>query len=258
MTTEAAVSKHKRSKAWHQPTNWNTLRPFQPTKPMQIHSIDHSSSLPCLLQLIAQVEATSRFALHVDEHYRLRKQALLKIELIQIDHPTSVILMFQPVCSSTISINIFLLIQALWHTMFVPHKQFYTWNLHARDLSAYLHNLTLASKPMLDSLTIVPLQTPFRKWYNKTFPHAPPCPMFSIAANDSWHCLCSHRPYKSAEHQWTLHRAINCVFDEYIPRATAPPDLAESASLCLAITKLTTVIELDWSVEQLGRYKRFH
>ena len=187
---------------------------------------------------------------------------MIKIELIQLAQPESIVLLFETLHLPVANTESFFVIQKLLETIFLPWKKIYTWNDSEKDLHALVRSKYL-TKTILTNLNIIPLQERFKQWYNKTFKHNEGCNVPSFYKDDSLYCTCSHRPYKNINDKWILHTAINYIFDEFIHRSTetdmaSPYDINYSIIYCLAITKLTTVIELDWTVEQLYQYKKFH
>ena len=83
----------------------------------------------------------------------------------------------------------------------------------------------------------VNIQTQFKFWYNKTFPHEHKCPHYlKYESFDGSSCTYAHRPYKSAANQWSLSKAIAYTFDEQFD------DVLEDIHRCTAVTKLAHVV----------------
>ena len=243
--------------------NWLGLHPFQSIKPLHIYAIHHLTSIESITFLLEQVRTTTTCSIHTEKYYKSRKDNLIKIELIQLEKSISYVLLFQINNLPTINGELFYMIQALLKTLFLPTKKFYTWNVSTKDLNPFVRTRYLTRK-ILKNLNLISLQKPFKQWYNRTYKHGENCCVSSLdSEDDASYCVCPYRPYKLVDHQWALYKAIAYVFDESICTSnrtskTLPNDFIDSASDCLAITKLAMVIELNWTKEQVYQYKKFH
>ena len=119
---------------------------------------------------------------------------------------------------------------------FPSNQKFYTWHMTPSDLNCFVRSQYI-TRDVLYHLNIHCLQEPFRYWYNKTVQHEYTCP-------------------RTAFHpRMTVNQAISYVFNENLcpaNRATHIPrndDIICMVNHCLAITKLSMIIELDWTME---------
>ena len=255
-------NKQSKSQVQRENMNWLGLHPFQPTKSFYIYYIHHLTSINNIMFLIHQAEQTTTFSIHTQGQYRQAKNVLIKIEFIQLEQLQSIVLIFQMLHLSPNNVKSFAMIQLLLKTIFHPWKKIYTWTYNKKDLYTLVRNQYL-TRTMLKDLNIIPLQEPFKQWYNRTFKHHTNCRVpFEYQTDDSC-CTCSYRPYKNSTAKWTINKAVNSIFNEFICHSnrnamTHEYEFIDAIHYCLAITKLTMVIELDWTMEQLNQYNKLH
>ncbi|CAF0800776.1 unnamed protein product [Adineta steineri] len=246
-------------------TNWLGLHPFKPTKPFQIFCLCSSIPTNIIQLLIEEVKMTTTFTLHTSNYNKSTKDAFIFIELIQVGELQSKILLFQINRLLSIHHGLRFDINTLLQNIFLPTNKIYTWNKNKKDLYPLIH-ISFFSKEIFNNLSnLIPLQKPFKQWYNKTFTHDNKCPCSSRFDNDNDYpcCICPYRPCKHIDEQWTLHRAINCVLNEFIPQEIKSiTDHQDTITIythyCLATTKLAMIIELDWKAEQVYQYNKYH
>ena len=105
----------------------------------------------------------------------------------------------------------------------------------------------------LYEIRFVNRQQAFKTWYNTTFRHNDNCgQILHFLEIDGPLCTCSHRPYKSSTDNWSLWMAIAFTFHENINKRN------DDFRQCLAITKLSMVIQENWNHQTVQNYIKEH
>ncbi|CAF1348840.1 unnamed protein product [Rotaria sordida] len=243
--------------------NTLALHRFQSLKPYEICAIHRFTLISHLQLLIQQCDKVTTFSIHTTRANEDGTVRTIQIELIQPEESKSIVLLFEITHLSSSNTTLFMEIQKLLNTIFRQSKRFFIWsNKNRKDLDVFTHDQYLPNK-IFEILNIIELQEPFKQWYIRTFKHDKNCSVPSFYKTDAICCTCPHRPYKNINDKWSLEKAINYVFNEFICESNENDrndlrDIDHSVCYCLAITKLSMIIELDWTIEQLYQYKKFH
>ncbi|CAF1504663.1 unnamed protein product [Rotaria magnacalcarata] len=105
----------------------------------------------------------------------------------------------------------------------------------------------------LQTVRLIDIRQDFKLWYNATFIHSTNCgQIIDFIVIDGPLCSCSHRPYKSSTGTWSLWKAIAYTFDENLYKTNS------NIHECLAITKISKVIEEKWTRQQTLDYINLH
>ncbi|CAF4272728.1 unnamed protein product, partial [Adineta steineri] len=246
-------------------TYWLCSHPFQPTKPFEIYVINRQTKICDIMPLIQRVQETTTFSMIIEHHHGNMKNTTIKIELLQVEQLQSLVLIFRVIHLSTKTKELFSMIQILLRSIFQPRNKLYTWNNDIIDVCALVFTGYL-TKTRVKKINLIPLQDHFKEWYNRTFIHNENCnvpPGSQADNNDHSYCSCAHRPYKKNTAKWTITNALKYVFNENFNISNETSSLVSSknnhtALSCLAITKLSMILELNWTKEQLYQYKKFH
>ncbi|CAF1545288.1 unnamed protein product, partial [Rotaria sordida] len=243
--------------------NTPVLRPFQPLKHYRIAPIHRLISTEYLLYLIAQIDKTKTFSIYTERCDELNTVISIQIELVQTEQKESMVLYFELLHLPDPNTFLFVLIRALINIIFHTSKRILVWSQANKEDLQILVLYAYLSKSTLDETYIIVLQGPFKQWYIKTFKHHKNCNVPSFDLQDASCCICPYRPYKNFNDQWTLEKAIQYVFQEFIYPPNGNPIVYQQINIshvycCLAITKLLMVVELDWTIEHLYQFKKFH
>ena len=65
-------------------------------------------------------------------------------------------------------------------------------------------------------------------------------------------CSCSYWPYKFLQDNWSLHMAVTYTFHEHLSSEN------DHVHECLAITKLSTIIQEKWTRQQIEDWINEH
>ncbi|CAF2084747.1 unnamed protein product [Rotaria magnacalcarata] len=239
------------------------LHPFQPLRGYTIYTINGFTSVNVLISLIDQAKKAMTFSIYTERDYQTSKVTTISIELLQGEHIKSSVLTFDLLNQPDETTCLFSIVKFLLLHIFKPEKRCFIWNNDQQhDLYAFVDTKYLP-KIILESIKIIQLQQPFKDWYNKTFQHQKNCFVRSSYKNDSIYCNCPYRPYKNINDEWSLMKALNHVFNEFFYIMNEDPmdalyNVKYSVICCLIITKLSMVIELNWTKKQLYQFKKFH
>ncbi|CAF4407035.1 unnamed protein product [Rotaria sp. Silwood2] len=239
------------------------LHQFQSVKSYEICSIHRLTLISHVSSLIRETDRTTTFSIHTTRANDDGTVSTIQIELIQAAETKSTVLLFELPHLPASNTPLFKEIQKLLNTIFHQSKKFVIWsNKNRKDLDAFTLYEFLPKK-IFEVSNIIELQESFKQWYNQTFKHDKHCSVPSYYKTDAVCCTCPYRPYKNMNDKWSLEKAINCVFNEFIVQSNQNNrnylrDIHHSVCYCLAITKLSMIIELDWTIEQLYQYKKFH
>ncbi|CAF3720493.1 unnamed protein product [Rotaria sordida] len=257
------ISKSTKEQQQSNCDNLLTIRPFQPLKSFRICPIHHLTSLEHLLPIVELCHSTQKFSIDIERKFETQQLILIKIELVQVEQVESIVLYLEVLNLFLLDTPLFLVVQKLLKNIFLPWKKIIIWsNENKEDLQALVQYKFL-SESILNDTNIMELQAPFKQWYHKTFKHNVNCKVPSSDKEDSCCCTCPYRPYKNMNDKWALYKAINHVFNEFVSKSYGShinylQNIIYSVHRCLAVTKLSNVIELDWTMEQLHQFKKCH
>jgi hypothetical protein len=290
-------------------TELNNYPPLQSLTPYTIHLINHTTTNTTIAYLIEKVMHTQLFTIATETDCLTNKPALIHIECV--GHPSTIILVecwYLP----EPHLRLFKQISRLFLSIFEPTKEIQGWG----DLSIALKpfvRFNLFSMSNIQHTHFSDVQQLFREWYNEIFPHSEGCcpsevPILGLdficlhptdselnlssvtEQYDYLSCICSHRPYKNPNDNWSLHVAMQVTFQEFLDdKCTSSPwglglgfilngyipnylvgeqrsmkiskekeyrrHLIEYAALiCLSITKLSVAIHHQWSKHDLEHH----
>ncbi|CAF4179300.1 unnamed protein product, partial [Rotaria sordida] len=243
--------------------NLLTIRPFQPLKSFRICPIHHLTSFEHLLPIVELCHNTQNFSIDTERKLATQQLIRIKIELVQVEQIESIVLYLEVLNLFLPDTPLFSIVQKLLKNIFLPGKKIFVWSNENKEDLQTLVQYKFLSESILNDTNIMELQAPFKQWYNKTFKHNTNCNVPSSDTEDSCCCTCPYRPYKNMNDKWALQKAINHVFNEFISKSYGShinylQNIIYSIHRCLAITKLSNVIELDWTMEQLHQFKKCH
>lgn len=240
------------------------LETFQPLKSCVVHRIDRLSSIFDLASLITKAKSTRKFSIHTTRATEQGTVTRIVIEFLDIGQVQNTVLLFEVLYlpPSTMALTFFA-IHILLKTIFDLSKKFIVWSDDNRNDLQVFSDYEYIPLSILENINIIELQGPFKQWYNQTFKHLEHCYVAPVYRHDALFCVCAHRPYKNRHDHWSLSKAIEYVFNEYITDTNGnemnyPENINHLIRCCLTITKLTMVVELNWTAEQISQYKRFH
>ncbi|CAF1034015.1 unnamed protein product [Rotaria magnacalcarata] len=243
--------------------NTIVLHPFQPSKSYCFYKMNCLTSAHLIIYLIGVAKKTTRFSIYIERSREQGQVNLIAIELIRIDQLESTILLFELSLQPEQATPLFYLIQLLLMYIFHPKKKCCIWNNdHWKSLQAFVHCAYLTEE-ILERINVLELQNHFKIWYNKRFKHHKNCYVSRWYEEDSSFCTCPYRPYKHVNEKWTIYTAMIYIFNESIDEfhdthIDTQQDIKNSIVNCLAITKLSMIIELNWTLKQLQQHKNFH
>ncbi|CAF1508597.1 unnamed protein product [Rotaria magnacalcarata] len=210
---------------------------FQPLKPYRICPIHRFTSLEHLMYILQHIHKTKAYSIHTERFGQDGPVVLIKIELKQIEELENFVLLFEMLHLPGQHEQSFSTIRILLNAIFLPQHKIFVWNhTTTNDLHALQHQQYLSSA-IFNTMNIIEVQQTFKQWHD--------------------------RRLKQTDQQWTIESAINYLFMESIQRfnqATICPlyQMNYSVCYCLALSKLSMIIELDWTLEQVEQYKKFH
>lgn len=245
--------------------SFRLLKPFQPLKPYYICPIHRLLSVHNLLPLLERIENTRKFSIDTEViDNELKTLNAIKIELLEVEKAESLILYLEILYLPSQATPLFSMLQILIKNIFLPCNKFYVWSKqNKQDLKALVFHQLLSSQTFHD-ITIIELQQSFKQWYNQAFKHNENCKVPSWYTNDSILCTCLYRPFHQLEDEWTLEMAMNYVFHETLINSNrvhiedAYQKINNSVGHVLALTKLSMAVELNWTIEHINKYMRFH
>ncbi len=244
-------------------SNYAYLSPFRPLKNSSIYILNRFTKLDNIASIIECSKSAKVFSIYSERHVQTKQVIFITIEMFSIEHIKSTIINFDLLNTATDALPIFFLFKFLLLMIFQSTNRCFIWddeqqtNLHALVYNKYI------SQAALTSATIIQLQGPFKKWYNKTFQHNDNCMVPTNYIEDSILCRCPHRPYKRLSDKWDLARALFYAFDEFLYTVNATSiqlsrDIQFSAICCMVLSKFSLAIELNWSKEQISQFKKLH
>lgn len=239
------------------------LYPFQSLKPVIIHIMNDYTKLDGIVSLWEQAEQTEAFSIYIKRTDHTNEINSIAIQFLTVQQINSTVITFDLMNRPEHTSYLFTIIKSLLLHIFQPNKRCFIWNVQQNHDLYTLVDYHYISRFILESIQIIQLEPLFKYWYNKTYPHDQHCFVPMKYIDDSICCICPHRPYKNINDEWTLLRALYYTFNEFIctiddHSEKIPSAIQFSASYCSILTKLAMVIELDWTIEQLNQFKKYH
>ncbi len=264
----------------------SALPEFKPLKPYKIYFINRMTPLLIIFSLLEQVKRTVKYSIDSEGDWRPIKPAIIQVEFINNDEKESIVLLFEMVHLPEPSTRRFRFIQKLFAAILKPSNEILMWSNVKKELIDFL-DYHLFSIDLINSINATDMQSEFKDWYNRTFPHHKDCNGFSVGFNNHQYCTCKHRPYKCTNDKWGLQMAIAKTFGEFLDKKFQrsrwstgldrrldpfykPGQLQQQQRHskqqyheklvkyavydCLSVTKLAMVIENNWSQKQLNHY----
>ena len=220
------------------------LADFIPKKSYMVYEIDQTTSMKVLEKLIIEASKTKRFSyIHVNRPGTDKLHWV--IEFIQENSSILVsLLLFPDDPALRMQMN------TLFTIIFAPANTVYTWDL---DRYEQLHftGFDFINEVKDTDQVMVNVQSRFKQWYNRTFPHDDDCrQVLHFIDLDGCLCSCPHRPYKHPFDKWSLQLAVMFTFYEYLETSDGP------VFQSLALTKLASVIEQGCSRDYIEAFSR--
>lgn len=223
---------------------------FQIVKPFHCHLIDNETSIEVLTCLIHLAEKSPSFSLDLvtlhrygQPHYIYR----MNVEIIQPAGTQSIILIFRTATLNKLTFQSWMHIKLLLEKIFRPTSYIHTWNSNQRDLLPLVTNYLLTEN-QLKQIQIIDLQKRFQYYFQRTFPNEFYPTVWSLASAI----------------KTTFNECINLTEEQYqgmklkiVNTLTFNPSVFRIVD-CLAMTKLSTPIFLQWNTEQLLQYRKYH
>ncbi|CAF3589222.1 unnamed protein product [Rotaria socialis] len=215
------------------------LTNFIPLKSFKTYHIDSDTSMETIDILIDQAKQTQRFSF-ITYDDKVSEKKFFIIELIQPS--TSIIVIIDRFQEANVLCN---KTDNLLLVIFNESNCVQTWRDIFHGLFGFqIYDIFLYER--IDRKTLVNMQDHFKEWYNKNFSHNENCgQLLNFIDIDGPLCSCSHRPCKFPEDKWSLSMAIMYAFHENFELSH------DHIQQCLAITKLSHVIENEWTREQI-------
>ncbi|CAF3147106.1 unnamed protein product [Rotaria sp. Silwood2] len=217
----------------------NDLPNFIPLIPYRSFYIDRTTSNTIVDDLIIRAKETRRFTvICFDDCLSPNK---IQIEFIR--ESESIIVLIETFRESRLLSK---KIKQLFSTIFVSTNIIQAWGDIVYDLS-YLRNSGFITFEKFRKIRLLNIQQDFKQWYNQTFNHNQNCSqMVDYNDIDGPLCSCSHRPYKCFHDEWSLSYAIAYTFAEYLHLGNE-----HDVNQCLAITKLSRIVQEQWTRQQI-------
>ncbi|CAM4957879.1 unnamed protein product [Rotaria socialis] len=222
------------------------LSNFMLFTPYKYVYIDQTTSPIIAEDLIIQAKRTKKFTIVVHGDI-LSKDLFIEIELIQKFQ--SIITRIQIFKNST---TVYDRIKQLLSTIIDVSNTIQIWGDINKNLFHYKDYVFFIYEK-LQAVRLIDIRQDFKLWYNATFSHSTTGgQIIDFIDIDGPLCSCSHRPYKSSTDTWSLWKAAAYTFDEN--RYKTNSNIHE----CLAITKISKVIEEKWTRKQTLNYINLH
>jgi hypothetical protein len=235
-TTSALKTKQKRKEI-------HDLPHFLPIINYRTHQIDETTSPTTVDEIIAEAKQTNKFTIAPYDDKITTNKLSLHIEFIQEFRSWIIIIDIVPQ-GTVLFIKVHRLMRIILHSSNIIQ----VWNdisdilLQFEDLNCYFYD-------NIKDIGLFNVQEAFKTWYNKTFSHNENCDqILDYNDIDGPLCSCSHRPLKNSTEKWPLSLAIAHTFNEYLNMAN------NEINVCLAITKLSVIIEEKWDRQQINDY----
>lgn len=212
---------------------------FLPLKSFKFYNVNRETTMETIEMLINEAKTTQRFSLVASDNQLLKIQCLT-IGFIQ---PTSSIVIYVERFReySTIYDKVDELISIILN----PSNIIQTWG-KPLEMSGGFHIFDVYLREKIFEIDFHDIQKIFKVWYNKTFPHHQGCnQMLDFIDIDGPLCSCPHRPLKFETENWSLSMAIMFTFYEKLEITI------DHQWECLAITKLASVVQDEWTRSQV-------
>lgn len=258
-------------------TELSVLPTFAPIQDCRIIRLDHRIPSLVLYNLIRLARITNSYTIDTEKDFVTHQPALMQIEF----HETESIVLIVQVCHlPPAGSSLLWMMQALFKAILTSHNKFYGWGDVKLELMDFV-SCGLFSCELIDQISdSIDVQKQFKGWYNQTFTHD--CGLPSSVVNDHASCTCLHRPMKKQNEPWSLQRAVAYTFGEFLDKTRTKSRWAQPLNHadgirrsdiikkqrksffdqlllyaiddCLSVTKLSMVIESEWSKEQLRQF----
>lgn len=242
----------------------SVLPKFTAVNDHQVYLVNQSTSTSLMHHLIELAKQTVTFTVDTERDYYSHQPALIQIEFVQM---TSVVILVETCHLPHPASILFWLIRSLFKVIFQSDKLILAWGDVIDELIPFI-DYGLFSSSLIQNITSIDVQTRFKTWYNQTYPHQ--CHL-SPSVDDHITCICSHRPVKNLNDQWSLQKAIAYVFDEFLDKTRTKSNWSQSLDFkdvrchpitnrrekdsrelisyavndCLAVTKLFATMQVD-------------
>lgn len=223
---------------------------FKPLNSYQICPIHRHKTVDQIQFLIKRISKSNFYSLDTERSRSSGFVTLIKIELREIQHLENIVLVLEVSHLPASGTFLFDEKKQLINKIFLPEKQIFIWNiLNKVDLYTLIERQYLP-RSTFDKLNFIGMEERCKIWYGRRYV-LPEFHQHSISLSEDF------------ERTWSIDIAITRIFNESIEKfsktSTSPKDqMKQSALYCLALTKLSIVIELDWTLAQLRQFKSFH
>lgn len=219
-------------------------------KPFHCHLIDNETPIRILTCLIHLAENAPLFSLDLVTLHRFGKPDSIyrmNIEIVQSASSQSIILIFRTSTFNKLTFQPWMHIKLLLEKIFRPTAYVQTWNSNQRDLLPLL-TCHLLTEDHLKQIRIIDLEKRFQCYFRRTFPDElfPSIWPLELAISTTFNeCMSLNQ----AQYEQIKQNSVNpLTFDPFVYRILD----------CLAMTKLSTAIFLEWDAEQLLQYRKYH
>lgn len=258
--------------------NLSAFTPFNDHRFIFINGYTRSIELFHLIQFARE---TNEFTIDTENDYSTNKPALIQIEFI---HDESVVLLVEMNHLPHEKSSLFWQIKALFKVIFDSKNKIFSWGNIKDELSKFTL-FHLFESNAIDKIQNIDVQVNFKTWhqYHVEWVRQHLSSLSSSVSSpiinelETW----SNRGIKEKNFTWALQKAIALVFVEfhdksnrnknwgrcldlknsYIPWSKTPEEKADVDAMikyaiddCLAVTKLVTVLDLDWQ-NQISKKK---
>ena len=257
----------------------SVLPTFVPIQDCRIIRLDHRVPSFDLYNLIQRANITNSYTIDTEKDFVTHQPALFQIEFIGTE---SLVVVVQVCHLPPVGSSLLWMMQALFKTILTSSNKFYAWGNVKLELADFVP-CGLFSCQLLDQISdSTDVQKQFKGWYNRTFTHE--CGLPSSVVNDHAVCTCPHRPMKQQNEPWSLQRTVAWTFSEFLDKTRTKSRWAQVVNHqhgirrsdlvtqqrksffdhlvlyaiddCLSVTKLSMVIESEWSKTQLRQYNQ--
>ncbi|CAF3363432.1 unnamed protein product [Rotaria socialis] len=235
------------------PSHSILLNIFQPLKPYRICPIHRLTSIDHVLFLPEKVKKTKTYSIDTNKIGSEGHVTLIIIELREIEENENCILTFEMLHLPIPYTYLWTMIQKLLKTIFRSQNKFFIWNNNnnRNDLCVLIDHHYLSPDAFYE-INMFELQNSSKHWHHRRHEH-----------NEYYSSKSSYHPYKQNGDEWTIEKAINYLFHESIIKFNKNMHnplyyMNHYVCYCLALTKVSLIIELDWTWEQMAQFKKFY
>lgn len=220
--------------------NFSGSNSFKPLKTCINYTLNAFTKLENATLLMDAAKLTKTFSIYTRRELYTDQVSLIIIEFLQIDQIESIVLTFDLLHLPHKNSTAFTIFKSILLYIFDSDKRCFIWNDEQKQNLYAFVECDLVADLILGSIHIIKLEQAFKDWYYRTF---------------------HNNQYR--DENWPLLKALQRVFNEFIPIVNEslihiPQGIQFSILSCMVLTKFSMVLELNWSIEQLNQFLRYH